>query len=82
MTLFQHQGLDCEKLNSPSLQAHYDHLTVFIYTRTVLTLCVDVSSLSEGDSSTGTGFRIEWIWSFGPEMSDYNVADIGHVTPF
>ena len=45
-------------------------------------LCVDVSSSPEGDSSTGTGFRIEWIWSFGPEMLDYNVADIGHVTPF
>ena len=52
MTLFQHQGLDCEKLNSPSLQAHYDYLTVFIYTRTVLTMCVDVSSSSEGDRST------------------------------
>ncbi len=45
-------------------------------------MCVDVSSSSEGDRSTGSGFRIEWIWSFGPEMSDYNVADIGHVTPF
>ena len=82
MTLFQHQNLGCEKLNIPSLQAHHHHLTLFIYTRTVLTLRVDVSSSSEGDSSTGTGFRIEWIWSFGPEMSDYNVADIGHVTPF